>query len=82
MPSWRLHDLRQTVSTMMHEALGIPPPVVEACINHVSGHQGGIASVYNLATCAAEKRAALDRWGNVIMTITNGGVSNMVTLHA
>ena len=66
----------------MHEALGIPPPVVEACINQVNGHQGGIASVYNLATYAAEKRAALDRWGNVIMTITNGGVSNMVTLHA
>ena len=31
-------------------------------MNHISGHKGGVAGVYNRATYAAEKRTALDRW--------------------
>ena len=58
---WRLHDLRRTVVTGMAE-LGIQPNVIEAVVNHVSGHKAGVAGIYNKATYAADKRAALERW--------------------
>lgn len=58
---WRLHDLRRTVATRMHD-LGVLPHVVEAVLNHVSGHRAGVAGIYNRALYAAEKRNALERW--------------------
>ena len=39
------------------------PHVVEAIVNHVAGHKGGVAGIYNRAAYAAEKRAALELWG-------------------
>ena len=60
---WRLHDLRRTVVTGMAE-LGVQPHVVEAVVNHASGHKAGVAGVYNRATYAAEKRAALQIWAD------------------
>jgi hypothetical protein len=42
-PPWVLHDLRRTTSTRMHDELGVLPHIVEAVLNHVSGHQGGVA---------------------------------------
>lgn len=71
MPAWVVRDLRRTMSTMMHEALGIPPHVVEACINHVSGHQGGVAGIHNKSTYAREKRAAFDKSLNSRGVISN-----------
>ena len=59
---WRLHDIRRTVATRMAD-LGVLPHVVEAVLNHVSGHKAGVAGIYNRATYAAEKRAALELWG-------------------
>jgi integrase len=59
---WRLHDLRRTVATRMAE-LGVQPHIVEAVLNHVSGHKAGVAGVYNRALYTAEKRKALDIWG-------------------
>jgi hypothetical protein len=35
---WTNHDLRRTVATRMGE-LGIAPHVIEAVLNHVSGHK-------------------------------------------
>jgi integrase len=60
---WVLHDLRRTAVTMMAE-IGVPPHVVEAVVNHVSGHKSGVAGIYNRATYASEKRAALQRWAD------------------
>lgn len=45
---WRVHDLRRTTATHMAE-LGIQPHIVEACLNHYSGHRRGIRQVYNRA---------------------------------
>jgi integrase len=75
---WRLHDLRRTVSTQMHERLGVAPHVVEAVLNHVSGHQAGVAGTYNKATYAAEKRRTLDRWAEHLLAIVEGRDSKIV----
>ena len=38
---WRLHDLRRTCATVMADRLGVQPHIVEAALNHVSGHKAG-----------------------------------------
>ncbi len=58
---WGLHDIRRTAVTGMVE-LGVQPHVVEALVNHYSGHRAGVAGVYNRAHYSAEKRAAADLW--------------------
>jgi hypothetical protein len=42
------------------------PHVVEAILNHVSGHRAGVAGIYNRAVYSAEKRDALNRWAEAI----------------
>lgn len=67
MPEWTLHDLRRTMVTMMNERLGIPPHVVEACVNHVSGGaKAGVAGVYNKALYLTERREALVAWAGFV----------------
>jgi integrase len=69
MPEWRLHDLRRSAATQMAE-LGIQPHIIEAVLNHVSGHKGGVAGVYNRATYAEPMREALQRWADWLDQIT------------
>jgi phosphoserine phosphatase len=52
---------------MMAE-ISVAPHVVEAVVNHVSGHKAGVAGIYNRATYASEKRTALQRWADHIGT--------------
>jgi integrase len=66
---WRLHDVRRTVATRMAE-LGVQPHVVEAVLNHISGHKAGVAGVYNRSSYATEKREALDFWGKHVEALT------------
>jgi len=47
--------------------IGVQPHVIEAVLNHVSGHKGGVAGIYNRSIYAAEKRAALDLWASHVM---------------
>jgi integrase len=65
---WRLHDLRRTAATRMAE-LGTLPHVVEAVLNHLSGHKAGVAGIYNRATCWQEKRDALVRWADHVLSL-------------
>lgn len=69
MPAWRLADLRRTAATGMAE-LGVLPHIVEAVLNHVSGHKAGVAGVYNLARYEGEMRAALEKWAENVAAIT------------
>ena len=68
---WRLHDLRRTVATRMAD-LGTLPHVIEAILNHISGHKSGVAGIYNRATYAKEKREALDAWAAHVAKLING----------
>ena len=77
---WRLHDLRRTVSTRMHDELGIAPHIVEAVLNHVSGHRAGVAGVYNRAAYAKEKAVALARWAEHLASIVGGEPSKVVPI--
>jgi integrase len=65
---WRLHDVRRTVATRMAD-LGIAPYIVEAVLNHISGHKAGVAGIYNRSSYAAEKKAALERWANHVQAL-------------
>jgi integrase len=65
---WRLHDIRRSVATHMAEN-GIQPHVIEAVLNHVSGHKAGVAGVYNRAAYVAEKSAALIWWADHLQSI-------------
>jgi integrase len=78
-PSWRIHDIRRSVATGMNE-IGIPPWIVEAVLNHVSGHKGGIAGVYNKAPHEAEKAHALTRWAEHVAAIVKGHKSKVTPL--
>jgi hypothetical protein len=49
--------------------LGVQPHVIEAVLNHISGHKAGVGGIYNRSTYAAEKRDALDKWANHIRVI-------------
>jgi integrase len=66
--NWTLHDLRRTVATGMAD-IGIQSHIIEAVLNHISGHKAGVAGVYNRSTYANEKRAALDAWANHLRVI-------------
>jgi Integrase len=65
---WRLHDIRRTVATRMGD-LGIQPHVIEAILNHISGHKAGVAGIYNRATYAQEKRKALEQWADHLASV-------------
>lgn len=63
---WTMHDIRRSLVTGMNE-LGIATPhVIEAVVNHVSGHRSGIAGVYNRATYIDERTRALSEWARLI----------------
>jgi integrase len=80
--SWRLHDLRRTVATRLAD-LGTQPHIIEAVLNHVSGHKGGVAGVYNRAAYTAEKRQALDLWAAHLEALLAGKpASNIIALKA
>jgi len=77
--AWTIHDLRRSVSTSLHEKLGVAPHIVEAILNH---RIGGIAGVYNRSQYLEEKRRALTRWGEHLMATIEGKpqASNVVAL--
>jgi integrase len=78
---WRLHDVRRTVATRMAD-LGVQPHIIEAVLNHVSGHKAGVAGIYNRATYEREVRAALVLWADHVRTVVEGGAHKMVPLRS
>src|SRR5262249_44815133 len=78
-PPWTIHDLRRSAATHMAE-IGIEPHIVEAILNHVSGHKGGVAGIYNRAAYETKKVTALARWAKHVAAIVEGRESNVTSL--
>ena len=65
---WRLHDLRRTVATGLQK-LGVNLQTIEAVLGHTSGSRSGVVGVYQRHSFDAEKRAALEAWGQHITAL-------------
>jgi integrase len=76
---WQLHDLRRTFVTGL-AALGVQLPVIERCVNHVSGSFGGVAGVYQRHEFSDEKREALARWAKHIQNLVAGRPANVIAM--
>ena len=79
LPHWTIHDLRRTAATRMID-LGEGPHIVEAVLNHVSGHKGGVGGIYNRALYKAEKAQALSKWATHVLAIAKGKTSNVTPI--
>jgi len=49
------------------------PHVIEQILNHLSGHKGGVAGIYNRSSYEREVRAALAQWHDRLRTLVEGG---------
>ena len=50
------------------------PHIIEAALNHYSGHRGGVAGIYNRAKYERQVRAALALWADHLPTITGANI--------
>jgi integrase len=78
---WRVHDLRRTVATGMAD-IGIEPHVIEAALNHYSGHRAGVAGIYNRSNYERAIAAALARWSEHVIALVEGRADKVVPLRA
>jgi integrase len=74
---WRFHDLRRSVATGMAD-IGIAPHIIEAALNHISGHKAGVAGIYNRSSYEREVRNALAQWADHVRTLVEGGERKVV----
>ena len=68
--NWRIHDLRRTVATGLQK-LGVNLQTIESVLGHTSGSRSGVVGVYQRHSFAAEKRAALEAWGEHVNFVEN-----------
>lgn len=80
--SWTVHDLRRTFATLAAEHELIEPHIIEAILNHTSGHRNGVAGIYNRAVYREPKRIGLQRWADWLMAQIEGRepAANVVTM--
>src|SRR5262245_29380581 len=76
---WRLHDLRRTAATGMAD-IGVQPHIIEAVLNHISGHKVGVAGIYNRSSYEREVKAALALWGDHVCALVEGGERKIVPM--
>ena len=58
--------------TTMNDKLGVPPYIVEAVVNHITGPaKSGVAGVYNKAQYLQERRKSLNKWNDHIESMTS-----------
>jgi integrase len=83
LPSWRVHDLRRTAASGMAK-LGFQPHIVERVINHISGAQGGLVSVYQRYEYVEERKRAIEAWGSYVDQLVSDQpkADNVVPLRA
>jgi integrase len=79
LPPWTLHDIRRSAATHMAE-IGVQPHIIEAVLNHVSGHKSGVAGIYNRAAYTREIAAALQLWSEHLLVVIAGRKRKVVPL--
>ncbi len=75
--SFTIHDLRRTCAAGL-QRLGVPLPVTERLLNHVSGSFAGIVGVYQRHEYAEERREALECWAAHVERIISGQAAEVV----
>lgn len=51
--------------------IGILPHIIEAVLNHISGHKAGVAGIYHRAKYEAPMRDAAQGWAQHVAEITS-----------
>lgn len=69
-PPFTLHDLRRTAVSGMAR-LGVSLPVIERCVNHVSGSFAGVVGTYQRHQFADEMREAMNAWSRQVDVIVS-----------
>jgi integrase len=77
--NWTVHDLRRSAATGMAD-IGIQPHIIEAVLDHVSGHKAGVAGIYNRSNYEREVRTALIAWADHIREITTGVAPTVIPM--
>jgi integrase len=75
--AWTLHDLRRSTATKMAD-IGAQPHIIEAVLNHISGHKGGVAGIYNRSSYEREVRNALALWEDHVRAFVEGGERKVI----
>jgi integrase len=68
---WVLHDLRRTCATRLGD-IGIEPHIIEALLNHQSGHKAGVAGTYNRSRYATAVQKAVAVWDDHLRALVEG----------
>jgi hypothetical protein len=63
----------------MHD-IGIEPHIVEAILNHYSGHRAGDAGRYNRSKYKDQIQSALGLWDSHLRSLIEGGGRKVVKL--
>ena len=63
---WGLHDARRAAATHLCDKLDVQPHIVEAILNHLSGHRAGVAGIYQRAKYETQMRSALQAYAEWI----------------
>ncbi len=79
MPAWRVHDLRRSFTTGMVN-LGIAPHVADRVLNHVTKSKGGVAGIYNKASYAREREAAMTLWAEHVQRLLDGSGAKVLPM--
>jgi hypothetical protein len=58
--------------------LGVPPHVADKILNHQAGTISGVAAVYQRHNFLAERREALNSWGNHVAQIVGQASSRAI----
>ena len=68
--AFTLHDIRRSTATGMAN-IGVQPHIIEQILNHISGHKGGVAGIYNRSNYEREVRAALIKWADHVSALVS-----------
>jgi hypothetical protein len=60
--------------------IGVQPHIIEAVLNHVSGHKSGVAGIYNRAAYTRDIAAALHLWAEDLWAVIAGRKRKVVPL--